>query len=279
MSGIVANPKPATAKAFFIRRNDGRRVHARNRPRQDRKISYYLGYLRLRYPPDYSGIMLSSMVVSRDIPEISVLECILGGLHIDVDVEPEPDRAMAKLSKSKVDALIVDCDLEGAAGFLRELRNHPLHNSVPMVIFSGSEERRKRAVPNATFTFKKPISVEQAVRTLSAARNMILDGRLRYHRQVLDMAVSLTDSSKRSYSAKFLNLSQGGAKIRLSQPLPLASPVDISFELPGTGRKVKLKAEVSWTDPNGSVGIQFVASAPRAQRNLQLWLERQYFLH
>jgi len=46
---------------------------------------------------------LSSLVVSRDWQEISVLECILGGLRIDVDVEPEPERAQSKLAKSKID--------------------------------------------------------------------------------------------------------------------------------------------------------------------------------
>ena len=35
---------------------------------------------------------LSSMVVSRDWQEVSVLECILGGLHMDVAVENEPQR-------------------------------------------------------------------------------------------------------------------------------------------------------------------------------------------
>ena len=56
---------------------------------------------------------LSSMVVSRDWQEVSVLECILGGLHMDVAVESEPQRALSRLTNSKVDALIVDCDLNG----------------------------------------------------------------------------------------------------------------------------------------------------------------------
>ena len=61
----------------------------------------------------------SSMVVSRDWQEISVLECILGGLHIGVDVEAHPDRARAKLSRSKVDAMIVDCDVSSVRVELR----------------------------------------------------------------------------------------------------------------------------------------------------------------
>ena len=62
------------------------------------------------------------MVVSRDWQEVSVLECILGGLHIDCEVESQPERAQAKLAKSKVDALIVDCDLNGSDQFLRHLQ-------------------------------------------------------------------------------------------------------------------------------------------------------------
>src|ERR1700731_2142592 len=131
---------------------------------------------------------LSSMVVSRDWAEVSVLECILGGLHIDVDVEPEPKRAREKLAKSKIDALIVDCDLEGTSSFLRSLATGP--NAVPLVIVSGSNGHSHQDTV-ATFVFKKPISVEQAVRTLSAARNMILDGRLRYNRHAVDLPVRL----------------------------------------------------------------------------------------
>ncbi len=158
---------------------------------------------------------LSSLVVSRDWAEVSVLECVLGGLHIGVEVEPEPERARAKMAKSKIDALIVDCDLEGTNSFLRELENGL--NTVPLVIISGAKRQRSNA-DAAPFVFEKPISVEQAVRTLSAARNMILDGRLRYHRQTLNLPVSLTNGSSKRLDAHLLNLSQGGVGIRLHRP-------------------------------------------------------------
>ncbi len=138
---------------------------------------------------------LSSMVVSRDWAEVSVLECILGGLHIGVDVEPEPARARVKLAKSKIDALIVDCDLEGTTSFLRGLGTGL--NAVPLVIVSGSNGHTNLQDTGAAFSFKKPISVEQAVRTLSAARNMILDGRLRYNRHTLDLEVSVAYGSRK----------------------------------------------------------------------------------
>src|ERR1700736_1744510 len=105
---------------------------------------------------------LSSMVVSRDWQEVSVLECILGGLHMEVAVEAEPQRALARLTKSKVDALIVDCDLNGSAQFLHELqreghREDQRVNTVPLVIMGGRQSQSSLDSTGALFAFEKPI--------------------------------------------------------------------------------------------------------------------------
>ena len=217
------------------------------------------------------------MVVSRDWAEVSVLECILGGLHIGVDVEPEPARARAKLAKSKVDALIVDCDLDGTTSFLRGLENGV--NAVPLVIVSGSNGHTQLADSVATFVFKKPISVEQAVRTLSAARNMILDGRLRYNRHALDLPVSLVCGSKKRLKAHLMNLSQGGVGVRLSGPVALPGQVRVSFQLPQSKNQLQFRGEIAWTDKMGNAGIRFLDVSPAVKRDLQLWLAQQYLTH
>ncbi len=207
-----------------------------------------------------------------------MLECILGGLHIAVDVESEPEKARAKLAKSKVDALIVDCDLKGTADFLSQLQRQPIQNSVPLVIVSGGNghnlERKE-----AAFVFRKPISVEQAVHTLSAARNRIVDERLHYHREVLDVPLWLAGTSKKRTAAHLLNVSQRGARLRARQPLPLNAAVGVNFALPGSKRSLKLQAQVVWSDQGGNAGVRFVDVGPQAKRNLQLWVERQYFTH
>ena len=220
---------------------------------------------------------LSSMVVSRDWAEVSVLECILGGLHIGVDVEPEPERARAKLAKSKVDALIVDCDLDGTSSFLRGLSTGL--NAVPLVIVSGSNGHTNLQDAVATFVFKKPISVEQAVRTLSAARNMILDGRLRYNRHALDLPVCLAYGSKKKVEAHLINLSEGGMGIRLSYPMAFQGPVRLSFQLPESKDQMKVQGEVAWIDRMGNAGIRFLSISPDLKRDLKLWLARQYLTH
>lgn len=217
------------------------------------------------------------MVVSRDWAEVSVLECILGGLHIGVDVEPEPTRARAKLTKSKIDALIVDCDLDGTSSFLRSLGSRL--NAVPLVIVSGSNGQTQVDDSVATFVFKKPISVEQAVRTLSAARNMILDGRLRYNRHALDLPVVLGYGSRKKVEAHLMNLSQGGLGIRLSRTVALPDKVRVRFQLPESETVMNVHGEVAWTDKLGNAGIRFLKMRSDLKRHLQLWLAQQYLKH
>ncbi|MFZ0770704.1 MAG: PilZ domain-containing protein [Candidatus Sulfotelmatobacter sp.] len=221
---------------------------------------------------------LSSMVVSRDWQEVSVLECILGGLHMDVAVESEPQRALARLTNSKIDALIVDCDLNGTGQFFRELRQEvPRASTVPLVIMGGPQGRPDMQTTGAMFAFDKPISVEQAVRTLSAARNMILDGRLRYHRAGLEVPVTLTGRRKKRVGAQLINLSQGGLQVRVDDGFNASDLLRASFDLPGTKCGVKADVEVAWSDDRGNVGIRFAKIAPRMQHTLRLWLAQQYF--
>jgi hypothetical protein len=221
---------------------------------------------------------LSSMVVSRDWQEVSVLECILGGLHMDVAVECEPQRALARLNKTKIDALIVDCDLNGSSQFLREMQTAPnASKTVPLVIMGGPHCNRSLDDTGALFAFEKPISVEQAVRTLSAARSMILDGRLRYHRAGLEVPVSLNCKGGRPTDAYLVNVSQGGMQIHTSDPVETAKGLHVSFELPGARSGLKARAEIAWQDKRGNLGIRFVKLLPQQQRTLQLWLAQQYF--
>jgi FixJ family two-component response regulator len=221
---------------------------------------------------------LSSMVVSRDWQEVSVLECILGSLHMEVAIEQEPQRALARITKSKIDALIVDCDLNGSSKFLNQLqRIEKRSNTVPLVIMGGPSCNYRLDDTGALFAFEKPISVEQAVRTLSAARSMILDGRLRYHREGLEVPVALSHQGKRRVAGHLVNVSQGGMQIYTEQTFEATKSLQVSFELPGARSALKAQAEVAWRDQRGNLGIRFVKLAPRQQRTLQLWLAQQYF--
>ena len=223
---------------------------------------------------------LESMVVSRDWQEVSVLECILGSLHIGVRVESDAQRAQARFLKSKVDAVIVDRDLSGTDSFLSNLKSSSCNgNSVPVVLLSGAPERHDLPASGATFFFEKPVSVEQAVRTLSAARNIMLNGRLRYHREALNLPISLSFGVNKNLGVELANVSQGGIGIRVPRSVELRGPIQMHFQLPGVNDSVEASGELAWADSCGNAGIRFLEIPAQLQRSLQLWLEKQYFAH
>jgi len=197
---------------------------------------------------------------------------------MDVAVESEPHRALERLTKTKVDALIVDCDLNGTGQFFRELQKEaPRASTVPLVIMGSPQAKPDMEGTGAMFAFDKPISVEQAVRTLSAARNMILDGRLRYHRAGLDVPVTLTGRSQKRAEGQLINLSQGGLQVRVEDGFDASEASRIAFELPGTKSGVKADVQVAWSDKQGTVGLHFVKMTPETKNTLRLWLAQQYF--
>ncbi len=221
---------------------------------------------------------LESIVVCNDWQAISILGGVLGNLRIGVQVDSEPDAARDRLTRSKFDAVIVDCELRGATDFLRNLRTHPAcRASVPLAIAAHGIGLPELSELGARFVFEKPISMEQAVRTLSAARNLMLRGRLRYFRQEVDIPVSLTFADKRRVAANITNLSQGGVAIATLEMLDPAEPLRLRFDLPETDSFVEARGEVAWTDEHGHAGIRFIEISERLQNNLEQWLAGKYF--
>jgi PilZ domain-containing protein len=219
-------------------------------------------------------MLLSSMVVSTDTRGTSVLESILSSLHIHVEVETDLGRARKKLASSRIDALIVDSEIEGADSLL-DGGSSGAENCVPLMICNGSDgqaEIRRRA----KFLFRKPISVAQAVRTLSSARNLIVDRRLRYHRQQVNIETSLI-SGERKLDARILNLSQGGAGLEGNFAANLSQQVQLRFALPESERRVELAGKVVWVQEQARAGIEFSEVSQLMQKQLQIWLEQHYF--
>jgi CheY-like chemotaxis protein len=224
-------------------------------------------------------MVLESMVVSRDWQEISVLECILNSLQISTRVVPEPERARHKLAHAKIDALILDQDMEGASNLLLDLTAERTSNSPMPVMLMGSKVRAADLEPGTDFAFLKPIAVDDAVRTLSAARNMILRGRLRYHRQALEIPIALSTKGHKAVKGKLINLSRGGAGIRLTREFTPKGPMRLRFALPGKKSTLTVESESAWSDGTGNLGVFFTSISEEQRALLDLWLAERYFTY
>ncbi|HVO59283.1 MAG TPA: PilZ domain-containing protein, partial [Terriglobales bacterium] len=238
--------------------------------------SHYFGDLPPITGPIYDqGMPLESVIVSRDWQEVSVLECILNSLQIGVTVHQDVASAREKLSKAKIDALILDRDLGGTESVLARL---PVNgSSTPCILMSRSAEQHDLPASGATFFFEKPISVEQAVKTLSAARNVMITGRVRYHRHELHVPVDIRCGKQRRMTAELTNLSYGGLGIRAAHSLASHGPVTVRFKVPGLNRVIAAEGELAWADNRGHAGIRFVQVPAHLQQSVQHWLSRRYF--
>lgn len=218
---------------------------------------------------------LETLIVSRDWQEVSVLECILNSLSIGVTVQQDVARAQEKLCKTKIDALVLDRDLSGTERVVSDL---PINGgSMPCILISRSAEQHNLSTSGATFFFEKPISVEQAVKTLSAARNLMVAGRIRYHRHELHVPVDLRCGKQKRITAELTNLSYGGLGIRASQSLDSHGPVSVRFRVPGLRKVIAATGELAWADDRGFAGIRFVQVPADLQQTVQHWLDRRYF--
>lgn len=220
---------------------------------------------------------LESLVVSQDWQEISVVECILGGMQIGVAVESDLAKARRFLSRTKVDAIIVDYDVEGSRSFVNGLdRLRAYRDTFPLIVMGSPIHSDELRNSGADFFFEKPISVEQAVQTLAAARNKILHGRLRSHRQEFQAPVAIFINGKQ-IGGEMLNVSQGGIGVYTSSELPMGESLQLGFSVPGRDNGVHAKAKVAWRNEKGQAGLQFEEIAETDQQDLQLWLAGQYF--
>ena len=238
----------------------------------------YLSDLLTAYPEDYDYSMtLESLVVSHDWQEVSVVECILGGMQIGVAVESDLAKARRYLSRTKVDAIIVDYDVEGSHAFVNGLdRLRAYRDAFPLIVMGGRGHHDELRNSGADYFFDKPISVEQAVHTLAAARNKILHGRLRYHRQELQAPVAIFINGKQ-IGGELLNVSQGGIGVYTSSELPMGETLQLGFSMPGRETEVNAKAKVAWKNEKGQSGLRFEEIAEKDQQDLQMWLAGRYF--
>ncbi len=221
---------------------------------------------------------LESIVLSSDWQSISVLGSVLGSLRIGISVDPEAESALDRLAKSKYDAIIVDSDVRGSEEFLRSLHSMPYNNrTVPLAISTKTMAAQELSALGARFVFEKPIEVEQAVRTLSAARNLMLRARLRYYRQSIFAPVSLYFGRNEHVEAILTNLSQGGIGIQTAEVLDAIGPIRMVFELPGTEQALEARGEIAWSDNQGNAGVRFLDTNEQFERDLEQWLAERYF--
>jgi CheY-like chemotaxis protein len=217
---------------------------------------------------------LKSLVVCADDATTHVLRHILETLGLTVDLCSGASHAHAKLSDTRYDSVVLDCENEAEAlDTLRQIRASALNTGTLVVAVAGKENNvRQMFALGINFVLYKPISEDRAWSSLRAARSLMQRERRRNPRVNVHAKASLDYSNVEKVPATLLDLSEEGTAVQSEQKLPPDCRVYFQFALPGHSSTVRLAGEVVWQDFTGRVGMRFVNVPSSSRKVLRNWL-------
>jgi DNA-binding response OmpR family regulator len=213
----------------------------------------------------------NALLLSLDKQVQIILPGLLSGMRIETEIVTDVLGALRLLSERKFEAIVVDCELNGADIVLKDIDSYPSNRTaVPFAIVTEADVHNGLP-PGAKFMMAKPISAEQARRTLDAASGLLIREYRRYFRCALEVPIHLAGVD-RELKAKTTNISMGGLAIRTLVEIRLGERFRLEFVLPNAVA-LKVDGEVVWADTQGRAGMRFPELPELVHRRLQTWLD------
>ena len=217
---------------------------------------------------------LESLVITKDPELIGILRPVLEKIAVNVQACPDLLVAANVLDKSKLDAVIVDCDdLPHGVDLLKSIRTTRSNaSSVAFAVLNGKTSTQEAFQFGANFVLQKPLTPLHATRCFNAALNFMVRERRRYFRHPMEVPVKVIAPGNRELSASTTNLSEGGMAIHSTAQFPKDTALTLRFTLPQTNVTLELKGAVAWSDGSGKIGLRFVEVPQSSQYQLDKWL-------
>jgi uncharacterized protein (TIGR02266 family) len=181
---------------------------------------------------------------------------------------------------ARLDLLVVDLQLPGSKGIdlLKAIRDGGC--TAPMLVFSGTIASARSVRDLAPYQVSGFINeYTTPTHILSAlAPHLFPDSfnRRASPRVALSVTVSLRIDNVIS-SAVSANVSKGGLQLRTMTPQAVGRRLRVRFRLPGGGGEIDAEATVAWSDARSGMGVQFDRLDPKAQAELDGFVDRSFF--
>ena len=224
---------------------------------------------------------MRSLLLSQDDNAVRVLTRLFRDLGIAVDHYTDPHFAVQQLVQETFDSVIVDADKpEDATIVLQTMAKLPSGKTrLLMVLANAQNAVHVSFVKGAHIALYKPISVERVGLALRAVRNLIARDRRRgAERIAVEIAATLGRESGGT-PVTIVDLSEGGAAIRCTQPVPSSGLLTLHCVLPGSSSHFMGAAEVVWQDAQDQSGVRFVNLTSAARATLSEWLKKHARKH
>jgi c-di-GMP-binding flagellar brake protein YcgR len=221
-------------------------------------------------------IGLKALLLCSDEKIVRVLRRTLGDLDIAVELCPNAEMALRKLTRQRYEAIIVDCAGEGAAEVLRSSRSAPCNKqAVAVAIVEPVVGLRVAFAIGAHFVLYKPVSVERAKSSFRAAKALMKSERRRNTRVAVQMPLLMRNlTGGLNMKATTIDLSEGGVAITLPDGRHPTGRWQIVMTLPGTDSTVEIPGEMAWGGSSAQAGVRFQQMSPEAERKLREWIKQ-----
>jgi len=219
---------------------------------------------------------LKALLLCSDEKIVRVLRRVLGDLDIEVQLCPNAEAALRKLTRQRFEAIVADLSDEGASGVVSSARNAPCNKqAVAVAIVEQNVGLKAVFQTGAHFVLYKPVSSERAKSSFRAARALMKSERRRNIRVAVQIPVVMRSSEAGgNMKVTTIDLSEGGMAIALPNRKRPVGRWRIAFTLPGADRELEIPAEFAWESAKEQGGLRFVQPSAETTMQLRDWLRQ-----
>jgi len=219
---------------------------------------------------------LKSLLLCSDEKIVRVLRRVLGDLEIDVELCPNSDAALRKLTRQRFEAIVVDLSDDGASEVLRSARSAPCNKqAVAVGIVEPIVGLKAVFQDGAHFVLYKPVSSERAKASFRAARALMKSERRRNARVAVQIPVVMRSSEAGgNMRVTTIDLSEGGMAVVLPHRRRPSGRWQIVFTLPGMHAPLEIPADLAWEGAHEQAGLRFLQPPPEVTLQLREWLKK-----
>ncbi|MFY9854761.1 MAG: PilZ domain-containing protein, partial [Terracidiphilus sp.] len=217
---------------------------------------------------------LKSLLLCSDEKIVRVLRRVLGDLEIGIELCPNSDTVLRKLTRQRYEAILVDFGAPGAAEVLRSARLAPCNkHAVAIAIVEPAIGLKSVFEVGAHFVLYKPVTNERTKSTFRAARALMKSERRRNVRVAVQIPVAMHNKqSGAEMQVNTVDLSEGGMAIAMKGRRRPTGRWQITFTPPGAYKALEIPAEFAWEGAKEQGGLRFVDASPEAVSALKDWL-------
>lgn len=216
------------------------------------------------------------MMVDDEPKTLDVVKAMVESLGCTVVAMTDSREAAKRLAIEKFDGVFLDVNMPHLDGIelAKLVRNSPLNKSVPIVLFTGSDDvatMRQGFKAGASCFLGKPVSIERVSRLVYAMRGSMLEGRRRSARLPYSTAVDCRAGNRHLRSSS-LSLSENGMLLDASGGLEVGEQLDLEFMLPHGSTRVRVRGKVVYKQPPDSIAVEFLDLSKPDREAIQKYL-------